>query len=100
MVIAVLTLFYGIQTTALAMVALMAVFALQSYLSFQFINNILRAKREEIAERCLSKRRVVKVGGNDTNKSRKDRKRESDLPEADQNTISMCVRANDMKKLK
>lgn len=98
MVLAVLTLHYGIQSTALATVALIAVFALQSYLIFQFINNILRTKREEIVERSLLKKRVAKIG-NDLNKTRKDRKRESDLPEADQNT-AICGKSNDTKKLK
>lgn len=99
MVLAVLTLHYGIQTTALANVALFAVFALQSYLIFEFVNNILRAKREQIAERSLFKKRAVKIGS-DSSKTRKDRKRESDLPEADQNVTIVGGKSIDAKKFK
>lgn len=99
MVLSVLTLHYGIDGTSTATLALIAVFAVQSYLIFQFINNILRTKRERIAERSLSKKRVAKISsisGGDSNKSRKDRKRESDLPEADQNV----AKPHDVKKIK
>lgn len=80
MVLSVLTLHYGIESSSKATVALLAVFALQGYLIFQFINNILRAKRERLAEKSSSKKRGAKTA----DKLKKDRKKESDLPEADQ----------------
>ena len=81
MVLAVLTLFYGIENSTKSTLALSAVFALQGYLIFQFFNNILKTKREKLAEKNASKKRSGKAA----EKSKKDRKKESDLPEADQN---------------
>lgn len=68
--------------------------ALQGFLIFQFFNNILRAKSEKLVEKSLAKKRDAtaknaKVGAGVTGeKSKKDRKKESDLPEADQNANS------------
>jgi len=80
LVLSVLTLHYGIENSTRSTVALAAVFGLQGYLIFQFINDILRVKRERLAEKKSSKKRAGKSG----EKSKKDRKEENDLPEADQ----------------
>lgn len=84
MVLSVLTLFYGInknnENGSIGLLALLGVFLLQGYLIFQFINNVLKAKRERHNEQLMSKKKGSKL-----EKSKKERKRESDLPEADQN---------------
>lgn len=90
LVLSVLTLHYGIETSSRATIALAAVFGLQGYLIFQFINDILRAKRESQQEKKSSKKRIGKSG----EKTKKDRKEENDLPEADQHT------GKEAKKLK
>lgn len=87
MVLAMLTLFYSIESSTKTTIALIGIFLLQGYLIFQFINNVLKAKREKLAEKHLArKRNAAKAVG--VEKAKKDRKKESDLPEADQNTIS------------
>lgn len=97
MVVAILTLYYRIESSTKTKFALAAVIVLQGYLIFQFINNFLRTKSEKLAEKNLAKKRNAgsSSGGSATNsvvsksasseKSKKDRKKESDLPEADQN---------------
>lgn len=79
LVLSVLTLYYGIEDSTKSRAALAAVFALQGYLVFQFINDILRAKRERAEEKKSSKKRVVKG-------DKPKRREENDLPEADQHT--------------
>jgi translocating chain-associated membrane protein 1 len=82
MVISVLTFYYKIDNSPLSLVALLAVFVLQGYLVFEFINNVLKARRASLVEQGQPKKKLnVKV-----EKSKKERKRESDLPEADQDT--------------
>lgn len=95
MVLAMLTLYYGIESSLTTGVALAGVFLLQSYLIFQFISNMLRTSREKLAEKHSAKRRVPKPLGD---KSKKDRKKESDLPEADQN--STANKHHETKKVK
>lgn len=80
MVLAVLSLFYGINTTA-AMVALFVVYAFQGQMSVHFIKEFFR-KRRERAELKASK----KKGYSKSDKKKPQPKPESDLPEADQNT--------------
>lgn len=80
MVLAVLSLFYGINTTP-ALVALFVVYAFQGHMSVQFIKEFFR-KRRESAENKASK----KKGYNKVEKKKQQPKPESDLPEADQNT--------------
>lgn len=103
MLLALLTLYYGIESSAKTKLALFAVMALQGVLIFRFFNNILRAKSEKMVEKNLAKKRGVTVGNAKTasvagEKSKKDRKKESDLPEADQNANS--GRHQELKKLK
>lgn len=96
MVLAILTLFYSIESSPKTLIALIAVFLLQGYLSFEFINNLLKAKREKLDEKHSAKKRNnTKAIGE---KSKKDRKKESDLPEADQNTNS--GKPHEVKKVK
>lgn len=80
MVLAVLTLFYGIENSEHSnrgMIALFGVFALQGHLVFQFMTVFLKSKRDSASEKL--KKSTIKV-----EKTKKDRKKESDLPEADQ----------------
>lgn len=81
MVLSVLTFYYKIENSPFSLVALIAICALQGYLVFQFINDVFKAKRASLVEQNVAKKKVVK-----TEKSKKERKRESDLPEADQDT--------------
>lgn len=91
MVLSVLTFYYKIENSPFSLVALIAVCVSQGYLVFQFINDVLKAKRASLVEQGVAKKKIVK-----TEKSKKERKRESDLPEADQDT----VRKPETKKVK
>lgn len=80
MVLSVLTLFYGIENSEHSnhgLIALFGVFALQGHLVFQFMTVFLKSKRDSASEKL--KKSAIKV-----EKTKKDRKKESDLPEADQ----------------
>lgn len=94
MVLAFLTLFYGItdisQTKRSFMLA--TVFGLQGYLIFDFISNVLKSKRETAADQP-AKTTTVTAPPTKGEKSKKERKKESDLPEADQNAQSSPVTA-------
>lgn len=98
MVLAFLTLFYGItdisQTKRSFMLA--TVFGLQGYLIFDFISNVLKSKRETAADQP-SKTTTVTAPLTKGEKSKKERKKESDLPEADQNAQSSPVAASSGK---
>lgn len=111
MVLAILTLYYGMETSTKTKLALAAVIALQGYLIFSFFNNFLRAKSEKLVEKNLAKKRnasnnaigtvttaTAKIANSPGEKSKKDRKKESDLPEADQNTNA--GRVHETKKIK
>lgn len=101
MLLAILTLHYGIESSAKTKLALGAVMALQGFLIFRFFNNFLRAKSEKLVEKNLAKKRNATVDAKTkigSEKSKKDRKKESDLPEADQNANS--GRHHDLKKVK
>lgn len=99
MVLAFLTLFYGItdisQTKRSFMLA--TVFGLQGYLIFDFISNVLKSKRETAADQPSSKTTAVTAPLTKGEKSKKERKKESDLPEADQNAQSSPVAASSGK---
>ncbi|XP_058055445.1 translocating chain-associated membrane protein 1 [Anopheles bellator] len=92
MVLALLTLFYSIenitQTTRALMLSM--VFGLQGYLIFDFISNVLRSKRESSTE----ERTKVAASTNKTEKPKRQKKRESDLPEADQNSAQSSPSAS------
>lgn len=96
MVLAILTLYYGIEKSTKTNFALAAVISLQCYLIFRFFNNFLRANSEKLVESNLSKKRNAATNG--TEKAKKERKKESDLPEADQNQSS--ARPQESRKLK
>lgn len=102
MLLALLTLYYGIESSAKTKFALAAVMGLQGFLIFRFFNNFLRAKSEKLVEKNLAKKRNEKANSAKTavagEKSKKDRKKESDLPEADQNANS--GRHHESKKVK
>lgn len=85
MVLSVLALYYGIENSPYAqrgLIALFAVFTLQGYLVFQFISNVLKARRASQVEQNQPKKKTIKG----VEKTKKERKRESDLPEADQDS--------------
>ncbi|XP_034119573.1 translocating chain-associated membrane protein 1 [Drosophila sulfurigaster albostrigata] len=86
-VIGVLTLHYGIGASGSsyklrALLALVALIALQGYFVFSFITEQLRAKREAKREAKLLAAQTKKAKA--PNKEKVKRKKESDLPEADQ----------------
>lgn len=93
MVIAVLTLYYGLGNTNEAsrgLVALVGVTVLQGYLIFSFITEQLRIKRERQREAKLhlqqqSKKNKSSQSGVANKSEKSKRKKESDLPEVDQN---------------
>ncbi|XP_055855121.1 translocating chain-associated membrane protein 1 [Episyrphus balteatus] len=83
MVIAVLTLYYGVANTEQStrgFMALIGVIILQGYLIFSFITEQLRAKRERQREA----KQQSQAKKNKAIKDRVKKKKESDLPEADQ----------------
>jgi len=87
MVISVLTLFYGIENseyTLRGLLVLLAIFGLQGYLIFRFIHDFLKMKRIRQAEQKAAKKQKALPKADA--KLKKDKKKESDLPEADQNT--------------
>lgn len=88
MVLAFLTLFYGIDNVSQIKRSFMlfTVFGLQGYLIFDFISNVLRSKRESSKEQQLERLRKAPAK---SEKSKKERKKESDLPEADQNAAQV-----------
>lgn len=86
MVLSVLTLYYGIETSEYStrgIIALLGIFMLQGYLVFQFVSDLLKEKRASLAEQSNTKKKSTK-----TDKPKKERKRESDLPEVDQDNSS------------
>ncbi|XP_035892339.1 translocating chain-associated membrane protein 1 [Anopheles stephensi] len=92
MVLSFLTLFYSIdnisQTKRVLMLSM--VFGLQGYLFYDFISSVLRSKRESSTEERNAK---VTVSTNKTEKPKKQKKKESDLPEADQNSAQSSPKA-------
>lgn len=83
MVLAFLVLYYGIGNTeqsSRGLIGLGLVFALQGYLIFQFLTELLKSKRQETESQKLAAK-----ASKSPVKSKKERKKESDLPEADQN---------------
>uniref|UniRef100_T1D460 Protein transporter of the tram translocating chain-associating membrane superfamily n=1 Tax=Psorophora albipes TaxID=869069 RepID=T1D460_9DIPT len=88
MVLAFLTLFYGIDNVAQTKRSFMlaTVFGLQGYLIFDFITNVLKSKRES-TEQQLERTQKAAAAPVKGEKTKKERKKESDLPEADQNTV-------------
>jgi len=82
MVIGVLTLYYGVgsESSLRAFLALIGLMVLQGYLIFSFITEQLRAKREAKREA----KQLTQVKKSKTPKEKVKRKKESDLPEADQ----------------
>lgn len=87
MVLAFLTLFYGIENVSQIKRSFMlsTVFGLQGYLIFDFISNVLRSKRESSNEQQSEQRLHKSAAPVKSEKTKKERKKESDLPEADQN---------------
>lgn len=96
MVLAFLTLHYGIEKSTKTTFALAAVISLQCYLIFRFFNNFLALRSEKLNESNAAKKRTSSNGTND--KSKKDRKKESDLPEADQNLSAARPQDKKIKK--
>lgn len=84
MVLSFLTFFTGIGRThsTRGMMGLIVAFSIQGFLIFRFITSFLKSKREskEASAKLIKKVKVVAPV------AKKDRKKESDLPEADQNT--------------
>ncbi|XP_053671971.1 translocating chain-associated membrane protein 1 [Anopheles nili] len=99
MVLSCLTLFYSIDNISQSKRVLMLsmVFGLQGYQFFDFISNVLRSKRENSTE----ERTKVTISANKTEKSKKQKKKESDLPEADQNSAqSSPTSSGNARKMK
>ncbi|XP_055593866.1 translocating chain-associated membrane protein 1 [Uranotaenia lowii] len=88
MVLAFLTLFYGISNVSQMKRTYMlaTVFGMQGYLIFDFISNVLKSKRES-STTAQAEQRPLKSSGGKSEKTKKERKKESDLPEADQNAV-------------
>lgn len=93
MVLAFLTLFYGIENISQTKRSFMlaTVFGLQGYLIFDFISNVLKSKRETAADQPAKSTTLAAAPTTKGEKTKKERKKESDLPEADQNAQSSPV---------
>lgn len=91
LVLSFLTFFTGIGKTnpTRGMLGLLIAFAIQGILIFRFITSFLKSKRESKEQAATTlKQPLVKKAKSAEKKSessKKDRKKESDLPEADQN---------------
>lgn len=85
-VLSVLTLYYGTENSAQSnrgLIALFAVCIFQGYLIFNFLTDFLREKREtSTSEEAKALRKKAKAA----EKEKLKKVKESDLPEADQNT--------------
>uniref|UniRef100_U5EL95 Protein transporter of the tram translocating chain-associating membrane superfamily n=1 Tax=Corethrella appendiculata TaxID=1370023 RepID=U5EL95_9DIPT len=98
MVLSFLTLFYGIDNASQTKrgLILSIIYGLQGTLIYAFIKNLLQSKRENAEEAASTKK-------SKSDKTKKERKRESDLPEADQNSTQaspIAIASNNTKKLK
>ncbi|CRK99038.1 CLUMA_CG012153, isoform A [Clunio marinus] len=84
LVLSFLTFFTGIGRThsTRGMLGLVVAFSIQGFLIFRFIASFLKSKRESKEQSV----KVIKKVKTSTTTGKKDRKKESDLPEADQNT--------------
>ena len=67
------------------MMGLAVAFAIQGFLIFRFITAFLKSKRESKEQSSKVVAKKVKVAPVKSEKSKKDRKKESDLPESEQN---------------
>lgn len=91
LVLSFLTFFTGIGKTnpTRGMLGLLIAFTIQGFLIFRFITSFLKSKRESKEQAAaVTKQPLVKKAKTNEKKndsSKKDRKKESDLPEADQN---------------
>lgn len=85
LVLSFLTFFSGIGKThsTRGMLGLVVAFTIQGYLIFRFITSFLKSKRESKEQSAKLTKKAKAVTAPTT---KKDRKKESDLPEADQNT--------------
>lgn len=85
LVLSFLTFFTGIGKThsTRGMLGLVVAFSIQGFLIFRFITSFLKSKRES---REQSAKLTKKVKAAAAAPVKKERKKESDLPEADQNT--------------
>lgn len=95
MVLTFLVLYYGIGGTehrSRGLIGLVLVFALQGYLIYEFLTEQLRSKRENQTEIVK-----VKAATKSPSKSKKERKKESDLPEADQNATTHTTSTKKVK---
>lgn len=85
LVLSFLTFFTGISKThsTRGMAGLVVAFSIQGFLIFRFITSFLKSKRESKEQ---SAKLTKKVKAAAAPSAKKERKKESDLPEADQNT--------------
>lgn len=93
-VLSVLTLYYGIENSSQSnrgLIALIAICTFQVYLIFNFLTEFLKASRESSTEESKVLKKKAKAAEKD--KSKKERVKESDLPEADQNTTSKKLKS-------
>jgi hypothetical protein len=84
LVLSFLTFFTGIGKThsSRGMLGLVVAFTIQGFLIFRFIASFLKSKRESKEQAAIKVKKVKAAPA----PVKKDRKKESDLPEADQNT--------------
>lgn len=104
MVLAILALFYGLEETEYATrgcAVLLAIGTLQGQLAFQFFRNHLANKRANsvAAAAAAESQAKVKKATKSSAAAKKDRKRESDLPEADQQAAAPSAK-HEAKKSK
>jgi translocating chain-associated membrane protein 1 len=98
LVLSFLTFFTGIgkANPTRGMLGLVIAFSIQGFLIFRFITSFLKSKREskELAALKQPLTKKAKTGGETKTAaaSKKDRKKESDLPEADQNVSQKKVK--------
>jgi translocating chain-associated membrane protein 1 len=90
LVLSFLTFFTGIGRThsTRGMLGLIVAFTIQGFLIFRFISSFLKSKRE--SKEAAVKPKKVKAAA--AVPAKKDRKKESDLPEADQNVSNKKVK--------
>lgn len=94
LVLSFLTFFTGIAKAnpRRGMLGLLVAFAIQGFLIFRFISTFLKSKRESMEQvarwRQVTKKPKAAPTTTSASANKKDRKKESELPEADQNNVN------------
>jgi translocating chain-associated membrane protein 1 len=94
LVLSFLTFFTGIgkNHSTMGFLGLFVAFSIQGFLIFRFIASFLKSRRESKEQTAAKLKKAKATAEVKAATVKKDRKKESDLPEADQNTNNVSVK--------